>query len=46
MYGSMVRTKEVFAAVSLISNAMATAIAEANSVLGLERRIFDPPTYE
>ncbi|MGY5878777.1 MAG: hypothetical protein RTV31_00945 [Candidatus Thorarchaeota archaeon] len=46
MYGSMVRTKEVFAAVALISNAMATAIAEANNVLGLERKIFDPPTYE
>ncbi|MGY5860314.1 MAG: hypothetical protein RTU63_13170 [Candidatus Thorarchaeota archaeon] len=46
MYGSMVRTKEVFASVALISNAMATAIAEANNVLGLERKIFDPPTYE
>ncbi|MHA2022874.1 MAG: hypothetical protein ACTSWQ_04345 [Candidatus Thorarchaeota archaeon] len=46
MYGSMVRTKEVFAAVALISNAMATAIAEANNVLGLDRKIFDPPTYE
>ena len=46
MYGSMVRTKEVFAAVALISNAIATAIAEANNVLGLDRKIFDPPTYE
>jgi tetrahydromethanopterin S-methyltransferase subunit H len=46
MYGSMIRTKEVFAAVALISNAMATAIAEANNVLGLERKIFDPPTYQ
>ena len=46
MYGSMIRTKEVFAAVALISNAMATAVAEANNVLGLERKIFDPPTYE
>ena len=46
MYGSMKRTKEVFAAVALISNAMATAVAEANNVLGIERGIFDPPTYE
>ncbi|TFG32568.1 hypothetical protein EU528_02980 [Candidatus Thorarchaeota archaeon] len=46
MYGSMIRTKEVFAAVALISNAMATAVAEANNVLGIERDIFDPPTYD
>ncbi len=46
MYGSMIRTKEVFAAVALISNAMATASAEANNVLGIERTLFDPPTYE
>ncbi len=46
MYGSMKRTKEVFAAVALISNAMATAIAEANNVLGIDRDIFDPPTFE
>jgi tetrahydromethanopterin S-methyltransferase subunit H len=46
MYGSMIRTKEVFAAVALISNAMATAIAEANNVLGIDRALFDPPTYE
>lgn len=46
MYGSMIRTKEVFAAVALISNAMATVVAEANSVLGIERTLFDPPTYE
>ena len=46
MYGSMIRSKEVFAAVALISNAIATAIAEANNVLGLERKLFDPPTYE
>jgi tetrahydromethanopterin S-methyltransferase subunit H len=45
MYGSMIRTKEVFTAVALISNAMATAIAEANSVIGLDRPLFDPPTY-
>ncbi len=46
MYGSMIRTKEVFAAVALISNAMATASAEANNVLGIDRPLFDPPTYE
>ena len=46
MYGSMKRTKEVFAAVALISNAMASAITEANNVLGLDRKLFDPPTYE
>ena len=46
MYGSMIRTKEVFAAVALISNAIATVIAEANNALGVERPLFDPPTYE
>jgi len=46
MYGSMTRTKEVFVAVSLISNAIATAIAEANSVIGIDRPLFDPPTYQ
>jgi tetrahydromethanopterin S-methyltransferase subunit H len=46
MYGSMARTKEVFAAVALISNAIATAAAEANSVLGISRDLFDPPTNE
>ena len=46
MYGSMIRTKEVFTAVSLISNALATAVAEANNVLGIDRELFSPPTYE
>jgi tetrahydromethanopterin S-methyltransferase subunit H len=46
MYGSMIRTKEVFAAVALISNAIATAIAEANNVIGIDRSLFDPPTYQ
>lgn len=46
MYGSMLRTKEVFTAVALISNAIASAIAEANSALGIERKIFSPPSYE
>ena len=35
MYGSMVRTKEVFAAVTLISNAIHSAATEANQALGL-----------
>ena len=46
MYGYMVHTKEVFTAVSLIANAMATAVAESNSALDIDRPIFDPPTYE
>jgi tetrahydromethanopterin S-methyltransferase subunit H len=46
MFGSMVRTKEVFTAVALISNAIASAIAEANGVLGIDRPLFNPPTYE
>lgn len=46
MYGSMVHTKEVFTAVALIANAMATAVAESNSALDIDRPIFDPPTYE
>lgn len=46
MYGSMIHTKEVFTSVALIANAMATAVAEANSALDIDRPIFDPPTYE
>ena len=46
MYGSMIHTKEVFTAVALIANAMATAVAESNSALDIDRPIFDPPTYE
>ncbi|TFG30328.1 hypothetical protein EU527_14600 [Candidatus Thorarchaeota archaeon] len=46
MYGSMLRTKEVFAAAALISNAMATAAAESNSALGIDRKLFTPPSYE
>lgn len=46
MYGSMIRTKEVFTAVALISNALATAVAEANNVLGIDRDLFSPPSYE
>lgn len=46
MYGSMIRSKEVFTSVALISNAIATAIAEANAVIGIDRPLFDPPTYQ
>jgi tetrahydromethanopterin S-methyltransferase subunit H len=46
MYGSMIRTKEVFASVALISNAMATAVAESYSALGIDRKLFTPPSYE
>jgi len=46
MYGSMIRTKEVFTAVALISNALANAAAEANNALGIDRDLFSPPSYE
>jgi tetrahydromethanopterin S-methyltransferase subunit H len=46
MYGSMIHTKEVFTAVALTANAMASAVAEANSALDIDRPIFDPPTHE
>jgi len=46
MYGSMIRTKEVFTATALISNALATVVAEANNVLGIDRDLFSPPTSE
>lgn len=46
MYGSMIHTKEVFTAVALIANAMASAVAEANRALDIDRPLFDSPTYE
>ncbi len=46
MYGSMIHTKEVFTSVALIANAMASAVAEANRALDIDRPLFDPPTYE
>jgi tetrahydromethanopterin S-methyltransferase subunit H len=46
MYGSMSRTKEVFTSVALMSNAIASAVAEANKALGLDRQLFAPPTFE
>ena len=46
MYGSMLRTKEVFTAAALISNALATVTAEANDALGIDRKLFTPPAFE
>ena len=46
MYGSMIRTKEVFIATALIGNAIAATIAEANHAAGIDREIFEPPTME
>lgn len=46
MYGSMVRTKEVFAAVALISNAIHSAAVEAGEALGIDRALFDPISKE
>ncbi|MFX0107564.1 MAG: hypothetical protein ACFE7R_04705 [Candidatus Hodarchaeota archaeon] len=44
MYGSMIRTKEVFTSVALTSNAIASAISEANQAIGVKRPIFEPPS--
>ncbi|MHA1652643.1 MAG: hypothetical protein ACTSVD_08865 [Candidatus Thorarchaeota archaeon] len=46
MYGSMIRTREVFTAVALIGNAMAAAAAEARAALGMAVDLFEPLTTE
>ncbi|MFW9849352.1 MAG: hypothetical protein ACFFF4_09430 [Candidatus Thorarchaeota archaeon] len=46
MFGSMIRTKQVFTAVSLMANAIATSAAESQRALGETTELFDPPTYE
>jgi tetrahydromethanopterin S-methyltransferase subunit H len=46
MYGSMIRTKQIFTAVSLMANAIATSSAEAQRALGESNEIFKPPTSE
>ncbi len=46
MYGSMIRTKEVFTSVALVGNAIAAAAAEATHALGDDRSLFSPPTSE
>jgi tetrahydromethanopterin S-methyltransferase subunit H len=46
MYGSMVRTKQVFTAISMMANAIATSSAEAQRALGDTMDLFEPPTFE
>ncbi len=46
MFGSLTHSKEVFTSVALIANAMASAVAEANSALDIDKSIFDPPSFE
>ncbi len=46
MFGSLSHSKEVFTSVALIANAMASAVAEANSALDIDKSIFDPPSFE
>ncbi len=46
MYGSMIRTKEIFAATALISNAISSATGEAQRVLGIDRELFYPTTQD
>ncbi len=46
MFGSMIRTREVFIAVSLMANAIATSVAESLRSLGISKSLFEPPTFE
>jgi tetrahydromethanopterin S-methyltransferase subunit H len=46
MFGSLSHAKEIFTSAALISNAIATTIAEANSVLEIDRELFEPPSFE
>ncbi len=46
MFGSLAHAKEVFASVALIGNAIASAVAEANSVLDIDRSLFVPSSFE
>ncbi|MDF1539410.1 MAG: hypothetical protein P1Q69_10970 [Candidatus Thorarchaeota archaeon] len=46
MFGSMIRTREVFIAVALMANAIATSVAESHRSLGISKDIFEPPTFE
>ncbi len=46
MYGSMIRTREVFTAVALIGNALAASAAEVQHALGEDIPLFDPKTAE
>jgi tetrahydromethanopterin S-methyltransferase subunit H len=46
MFGSMIHAKEVFTSVALTANAIATAVAESNRALDIDRPLFSPPTYD
>jgi tetrahydromethanopterin S-methyltransferase subunit H len=46
MYGSMRRSREVFAAVALIQNAIISAIEESSQVLGTTKQFFKPKAGE
>jgi tetrahydromethanopterin S-methyltransferase subunit H len=46
LYGSMRRSREVFAAVALTQNAIAASVSEANQVLGAEQDLFEPKASE
>lgn len=46
MFGALSHSKEVFTSVALIANAIASAVAEANRALDIDRTIFDPPSFE
>jgi tetrahydromethanopterin S-methyltransferase subunit H len=46
MFGSLSHSKEIFTAVTLIANAIFSAISEANTTLDIDRTIFTPPTSE
>ena len=46
MFGSLVRSKDVFTAVALIGNAISAAIAEAYHSLDMDRELFEPKTFQ
>jgi len=46
MFGSLSHAKEIFTSTALISNAIAAAVAEANSALDIDRVLFEPPSFE
>jgi tetrahydromethanopterin S-methyltransferase subunit H len=45
-FGSMIRAREVFTAVSLMANAMFSALGEANRAMGIDRALFDPESLK
>jgi tetrahydromethanopterin S-methyltransferase subunit H len=46
MYGSLRRSREVFAAVALTQNAITASVEEANQVLGAKKHLFEPKASE